>query len=785
MSKLPHLKTPSIFVILGATGDLAKKKIIPAMWRLFNDDLLPDRCAVIGFADTNLSNEEFKKYIKDNLREKTQDLNKIDSFLNLFVYITGKFEDDKSFSVLANQIDTIEKKWAICSNKVFFLGTSPSFYEPIFNNLAITKLNIPCGGNLGWTRILIEKPFGYDLSSSRKLQKLLSTYFNEEQIYRLDHYLAKEIVQGISNFRFSNNLFESSWNNTLIEKIEIRLFETMGVEQRGSFYDSLGAFIDVGQNHLLELLSLITMQFPQKINSLIIRQNRARILKTLKPWTKKDIANNTYRAQYEGYKEIEGVKKDSNTETFFAIRTELQDPSWQGIPIIIEGGKRCKEIKKEIVVTLKHPPICFLCEPGHHNKNQVIFQIDPQSQVIIKFWTKKPGFDNTLEERSFSFFLYEKEEKDPYVEEYAKLLYASMAGDQTLFVSKEEVENLWKFTDPIVNAWRENLVPLKIYKTGSTPEVVFKSSIQDNTPLLKKEIGMIGLGKMGANISRRLIEKGWQVYGYNKTPEQTKSLEKEGLNGVYSPKEMVEKISSPRIIWLMVPAGKSIDEVLFEKDGLVNILKKGDTIIDGGNSFYKDSITRFEKLKEKGINFIDVGVSGGPSGARNGASLMIGGQASFSKKLEKLFHDLANKNSYQFFDGAGSGHFVKMIHNGIEYVMMQAIAEGFTILKKSKYNLNLSKVADIYNHGSVIESRLIKWLENAFELHGKDLKNVKGSVDYTGEGAWTVKTAKEMKLKIKIIEEALKFRVNSAKNPSYTGKILSALREQFGGHSVK
>ena len=718
------------------------------------------------------------------LHKKKRIQDKINSFLSLFTYMSGAFESEKSFQEVAKKIDIIEDQWKICSNKVFFLAASPHFYESIFENLAKVKLNIPCGGNLGWTRILIEKPFGHDLESSKKLQKMLSKYFKEEQIYRIDHYLAKEIVQGITSFRFSNNLFESSWSNKMIEKIEIRLFETIGVEQRGSFYDSFGALRDVGQNHLLELLALITMRFPQNMDGVMTRQHRAEILKTLKPWNKKLIEENTYRAQYEGYQNINGVNKDSNTETFFSLRTELEAPIWRGIPIIIEAGKKCKDVQKEIVVTMKQPSVCLLCDANNYTQNQVIFRIEPKSQILIKFWAKKPDYENKLEERFFTFFLYDKEDRVQYAEEYAKLFYEAMAGDQANFASNEEVENLWRFTDPVISAWKNNLVPLEVYKQGTNPKVLFKESLKQ-LPVDKK-ISVIGLGKMGANLSLRLIEKGWQVNGYNITPEETKKLEKEGLHGAYSIKEITEKGGSPQVVWLMVPAGKPVDEVIFGKEeGLVNYLKKGDIIIDGGNSFYKDSVERSKKLEKLGINFVDVGTSGGPGGARNGACLMIGGKKDIFEKLDPLFFDLSIEQGYQFFEGAGAGHFVKMIHNGIEYGMMQSIAEGFSILKKSNYKLNLAGVSEIYNHGSVIESRLVEWLKNAFEIYGNDLKSVSGTVGYTGEGEWTAKTAKAMKVKAKVIEEAVKFRVNSKKDPSYGGKVLTALRNQFGGHSLK
>jgi len=299
---------------------------------------------------------------------------------------------------------------------------------------------------------------------------------------------------------------------------------------------------------------------------------------------------------------------------------------------------------------------------------------------------------------------------------------------------------------------------------------------------MEKKVGLIGLGKMGKNMTQRLLEKKWKVIGYDK--KLNKNFIDKKLIIVNSLEELVKKLSPPRLIWLMVPAGKSTDEVLFNKKGLLNFLQKGDIVIDGGNSFYFDSIKRAEKLSKRNFEFVDVGVSGGPEGARNGACLMIGGKEKIFKYLKPLFRDLSTENGFQFFEGTGAGHFVKMVHNGIEYGMMQAIAEGFDLIKESNYKLNLEKVADIYNHGSVIESRLISWLEKAFKIHGQDLKNVSGKVGHTGEGEWTIKIAKRLKVPVKIIEESFKFRILSQKKPSFTGKILSALREQFGGHRV-
>jgi len=737
---------PTIFVIFGVTGDLVAKKIAPALFHLFNKQKLPNIFKVVGFSRSDLSNDELRARIR-NILSKHDDIfkngeEKISAFLKLFVYQKGEFQTKNDYTNLSGALMKMDSEWGVCTNKLFYLAVPPQLYEDIFNHLAESGLTKPCGDKEGWTRIIVEKPFGKDLSTAQKLDELLGRLFKEEQIYRIDHYLAKEMLQNILSFRFSNTLFEQSWNNKFIESIEIKLLENIGVEDRGSFYDRVGALRDVGQNHLLQMLALITMEYPQKFNAKSIRNERAKILKTLKRLTNTEIKKLTKRAQYEGYKAVKGVGANSDIETYFKIQAFLGHPRWNGIPITMESGKRMRERKKEIIVTFRHPTPCLCPEDAkEHYKNKVIFSLEPEEEIKIRFWSKKPGLDMRSEEREFKFLLRGGERKTQYVEEYEKLLLDCIAGDQTLFVSTEEVREMWKFIDPIIEAWRKNLVPLKTYK-------------QD-----RKEIGIVGLGKMGSNMAKRLSEKGWSVKCYDrKTP----------------------KVSPTKLIWLMVPH-KAVDGVI---DEFIPHLKKGNTIIDGGNSFYKDSVKRHKKLKKLGIHFLDVGVSGGPEGARNGASLMIGGEKSDYEKLEHLWQDLAVPDGYGYMGKPGAGHFVKMAHNGIEYGMMQALAEGFAIMKKSRLSLDLKKISEVYNHGSVIESRLTVWLKNAFEEYGENLDKVSGSVAQSGEGRWTVEAAKELGIPAKIIEDALKFRLKSQKHPSYTGKILSALRNQFGGHEI-
>lgn len=294
------------------------------------------------------------------------------------------------------------------------------------------------------------------------------------------------------------------------------------------------------------------------------------------------------------------------------------------------------------------------------------------------------------------------------------------------------------------------------------------------------QLGYIGLGKMGFNMVRRLLEKKHEVITFNRSPQPMNEIAKFGAKTVSSLQELVNALTPPRLIWIMV-SHQAVDEFL---EKLTPLLRTGDTIIDGGNTPYKKSMQRAEDLWKQNINFLDVGTSGGPNGAYNGTCLMIGGKEEAFQQYENLFKDIAADNSYGYMGSSGAGHFVKMVHNGIEYGMMQAIAEGFAVMKKAPFNLQLQKIADLYNHKSVIKSRLVGWLKDSFEKYGENLNEISGKVSHSGEGQWTVETSHEFGVPVPVIEDALKFRIESENKPSFTGKILSALRNQFGGHNI-
>lgn len=305
---------------------------------------------------------------------------------------------------------------------------------------------------------------------------------------------------------------------------------------------------------------------------------------------------------------------------------------------------------------------------------------------------------------------------------------------------------------------------------------------------MKKQIGYIGLGKMGKNMVFRLLENGWDIVAYNRTRDVLKEVEDKGAKGAQEIRELISKIETPRIIWVMV-AHSAVDEVINE---VIPFLQKGDLIIDGGNSPYRETIRRSKELKEKGIEFLDIGVSGGPGGARNGACMMVGGKKELYEELEEMgfFRDTCLENGFGYMGESGAGHFVKMVHNGIEYGMMQSIAEGFDLLRHSKefgsdFSFDLVKITDVYSHGSVITSSLVSWMHDAYRKYGKDLNEISGRASASGEGKWTVEAGKRENISMPAIESSLSIREASQITPTYQGKVVSAMRGEFGQHPVK
>ncbi len=462
--------TPTILVILGVTGDLMSLKITPALFHLFTKNKLPAFFRVVGFARREWTDEFFHKTLEESLVhhiKKRPKKSEIKKFLSFFSYHKGDFARTDDYQSLNDRIAHIDEQWGMCSNKLFYIAASPFNYEIILKQLATTKVARGCAEDGGWTRVIVEKPFGTNKETALKLDRLLGRLFKESQIYRIDHYLGKEMLQNILAFRFSNNLFEQNWDSKTIEKIRVLALEKLDAGARGGFYDKIGALRDYGQNHLLQMLSLVTMEHPVTYLADAIRDKKSRVLQTLKPLSKKDIAEHTFRAQYKGYRATPGVSADSQTETYFRLRLFIDSPRWRSVPLFLESGKALGYARKEIMVTFRHPVPC-LCPPSviDHYKNRLIFRLEPKEEILITFWAKKRGAEFEMEEQVLHF-QPANTSGEGGLEAHEKLLLDCIIGDQTLFVSTQEIVSMWKFIDPIIRSWHNNRTPLHSYSPGS------------------------------------------------------------------------------------------------------------------------------------------------------------------------------------------------------------------------------------------------------------------------------------------------------------------------------
>ncbi|MFA6408287.1 MAG: glucose-6-phosphate dehydrogenase [Candidatus Paceibacterota bacterium] len=419
---------PTIMVAFGVTGDLMRLKVIPALFALHAHGDLPEKFRLVGFSRRDWGDEEFRTYIRGVIIERVNDAKEVDvaTFLNLLHFQSGDFSNKESYVSLKHTVDALDASWGVCTNKIFYFAVAPGFYRSIIEDMSLSGLSEGCSQEDGWTRIIIEKPFGHDGVEAERLEKLLATSFQEEQIYRIDHYLAKESLRTMLESRLGGDFFGETWSAENVESITIRLLEDIGVEKRGGFYDTVGALRDVGQNHMLEILALLVMERPAYRTAKAIREKRADALEALEIIAHEDMSTKTIRAQYDGYRDISGVAPDSITETYFKIRASLRSAHWLGVPIILEAGKRLGESRKEVVI---------------HFKNG--------TDTVIRI-----GSENAVQ----------------YSEEYKHLLLEAIRGDQTLFVSKREVEAMWRFADPIVRAWYEGTerVPLHTYQPDTS-----------------------------------------------------------------------------------------------------------------------------------------------------------------------------------------------------------------------------------------------------------------------------------------------------------------------------
>lgn len=453
---------PTIFVIFGITGDLAARKLLPALLALYSKRKLPARFSIIGFSRRSFSREEFRELVRSRLNIKPGEFKEEDikHFLDHMSYEQGMFNEPTAYQRLAMRISEIDSRWGQCSNKLFHLSVPPSLYEGILTNLHSSRLTEPCADETGWTRVLIEKPFGRDLETAKNLDKLLGKLFKEEQIFRIDHYLAKEALQNIIAFRFANSLFEPVWNRNFVDKIHIKFLETLAMEGRGDSFDPVGMLRDVGQNHMLMMLSSVTMDAPRSFTSKDIHAARAKVLKSLTAAPSAAQRECGAKGQYAGYRDEPGVEKGSQTETYFRIKALIGNSRWKGVPIYLEAGKALSEAKVEI-------DIYFRSAKRDGDQNILTFRIQPDEGIKIKFFVKTPGYEFKTEPKTLKFKYSEQQAPDWQVKltDYEKLIHDAFIGDQTLFASTDEILASWKFIADATKAWAK--LPLVTYPKGA------------------------------------------------------------------------------------------------------------------------------------------------------------------------------------------------------------------------------------------------------------------------------------------------------------------------------
>lgn len=454
---------PTQIIILGGSGDLAKRKLIPALIDLYIHNKLPEVFSIVGLARTPRTNKEYQAFVADSLQTHGHghSSEEIDGFCKHFSYVSGSFDDKDSYSELRKEVSSFEDEYSSCTNKIFYLAVPPNYYETIFTNIHTSSLAQVCSDR-SWTRILVEKPFGSDLQTAQKLDKKLSSLFKEDQIFRIDHYLAKEAVQNILSFRFANTLLRSPWNNEHVKEVNIKMHESIDIQNRGNFYDGIGALRDVGQNHLLQLLALVAMDEPKTFTATDIRKERVKILKDLLPITRKTVAAQVTRGQYIGYLDTKGVQKDSKTETYFKFTAYLKNKRWKGVPFSVEAGKNMSERNVSIDILFKDVASGpFETNTCHTVENKVTLTLSPEQEMHITINAKRPGHGYQLESQTLSFTC--RKEGDE-IDAYEKVLLDCIVGDQTLFTKTDEVLASWKFITSILKNWND--IPLHTYKKG-------------------------------------------------------------------------------------------------------------------------------------------------------------------------------------------------------------------------------------------------------------------------------------------------------------------------------
>ncbi|HET6372415.1 MAG TPA: glucose-6-phosphate dehydrogenase [Candidatus Polarisedimenticolia bacterium] len=472
---------PCAMVIFGATGDLTRRKLVPALYNVARDRLLPSGFSVVGFARREWSHQQFRDEMLAGVNEHSRSgqVNKEiwDDFAQGISYVPGEFADADAYARLAAHLKGLESDRGTHGNHLYYLATPPDRYPEILSGLG--RAGLTGSVETPWARIILEKPFGRDRASARELNRRALEVFREEQIFRIDHYLGKETVQNILVMRFANGIFEPLWNQKYIDHVQITVAENIGTEGRGAYYDTAGALRDMVQNHMMQLLCLTAMEPPVAFEAEAVRNEKVKVLKSIRPFGPEEVATHVVRAQYApgfiagrpvpGFRAEKGIAPDSKTESYVALTMFVDNWRWEGVPFGLRTGKRLPKRATEIAIIFKQVPHLLFprLEAGALQPNVLAFRIQPDEGISLKIASKVPGTLSAIQPVMMDFRYGSSFGGEP-PEAYERLLLDCMAGDSTLFTRGDEVEEAWKFVDGVIEAWQGPQAPgMHEYESGT------------------------------------------------------------------------------------------------------------------------------------------------------------------------------------------------------------------------------------------------------------------------------------------------------------------------------
>jgi glucose-6-phosphate 1-dehydrogenase len=458
MSESASQGDPCVLVIFGAAGDLTRRLLMPAIYNLACDGMLPEKFAIVGVASDDLGDTAFRDRLGADVRRFTtrNEWNEQAwaTLAGRVHYVQGRFEIPATYTRVTSVLASLDESYGTEGNAIFYLATPPVVFGMIAEQLSAAGLNKSAHG---WRRLIVEKPFGHDLASAIDLNRTLLSHWSEDQIYRIDHYLGKETVQNLLAFRFSNGLFEPLWNRQQIDHIQFTVAESVGLEGRGRYYDGAGVMRDMIQNHMFQMLAYLCMEPPSSFRADAVRNEKAKVLEAVRIMTPEEVLRDTVRGQYAGYRQEADVAPDSNTETFAALKMHIDNWRWEGVPIYLRSGKALFKRGTEILVQFKKAPqVLFRGEGlGGADHNQLIFHIQPDQGIELRFQAKHPGPTLQLQKVAMRFD-YQESFEAARSTGYEVLLYQCMRGDATLFTRSDLVETGWRIAQPILDTWADN-----------------------------------------------------------------------------------------------------------------------------------------------------------------------------------------------------------------------------------------------------------------------------------------------------------------------------------------